>query len=142
VSLNNTLKAARGCDRCGYRDNVRALEWAHRDDATAARTRTGKRILPADMLKPAGDGLTRYALRVWLQDIEGCDLLCATCHREDTFPQATDDAALLRRALDALDAIYERPTTIMGRMFDQGQAVHDARCEIKALLNHLKALED
>lgn len=141
ASLNDTIKAARGCDRCGYRANVRALEWAHRPGAPVARTKTGRRILPADMVKASGDGLTRYALRVWLQDLEGCDLLCATCHREDTFPEETPDRVLLQRALDALDALHERPTTIMGRFLDQGEEVFGARQQIKALLNHLHALD-
>lgn len=68
VSENQELlrqtKLASGCARCGYRDNVAALQLHHRDPATKIR-----------------GALSAHTSRPRLErEIAKCDVLCANCH--------------------------------------------------------------
>jgi hypothetical protein len=63
------LKSERGCDRCGYSANPRALQFHHLDPTTkiAAVTRM----------------IGKYVWETVLAEIEKCVLLCANCHAEE-----------------------------------------------------------
>jgi hypothetical protein len=85
-ALSEQVRSAIGCRDCGTRSPVVALAWAHRDEATKYRTRSGRVEDPADLCKASGDGRTRYALRVILAEWSKCDVLCANCHMLETWP--------------------------------------------------------
>jgi hypothetical protein len=89
-------KLARGCDRChgarlfGLSDAVisRSLEWHHRD--RDSKTWTGAGHVHPGRPRPF-QGCAAYHEFLWRigdpEITEGCDLLCALCHR-----QAEDEA--------------------------------------------------
>lgn len=66
------------CMVCGYKKCVQALEFHHRE---------GKDLHPARM----------FSNKTWVvikQELDKCDLLCATHHREETFKELAQDQVL------------------------------------------------
>lgn len=63
-----------GCKNCGYKKNISALEFHHRDP-------TKKKIVLD--LKSLGNN----SMKTILEELDKCDLLCANCHRELHNPQ-------------------------------------------------------
>lgn len=59
-----------GCSRCGYNENVAALEFHHRDPATKVRA--------VSTMSGAG----RPSLEA---EIAKCEVLCANCHAIETY---------------------------------------------------------
>ena len=81
-------KALIGCQKCGYRGHGSALQWAHLAKMEPARTASGKRIMPADMLKVSASGRTRYGVRTIAEELRKCRILCANCHALETWDNA------------------------------------------------------
>lgn len=75
----DAIKVQAGCDICDYRKNPAALQFDHIDPSTKYRTKNGKVVHPADMIKG-----NRYGLRTILAEIAKCRILCANCHAEWT----------------------------------------------------------
>lgn len=75
-SIVDRIKTDRGCAVCGYNAHACALDFDHLDPATKYRTRTGKLVHLADMVKGG-----RYGLPTILAEIRKCRVLCAICHR-------------------------------------------------------------
>lgn len=71
----NDLKVSRGCKRCQYRQHPAALDFHHRDGEK-------KEFSLAEAFN-GGYGMARI-----LAEIEKCDVLCANCHRIDTYEHA------------------------------------------------------
>jgi len=81
-TMVDTIKLSRGCeayDCQGYPRVASALQFDHLDPATKYRTRTGKLVHLADMVKGG-----RYALATILAEIAKCRVLCANCHAVHT----------------------------------------------------------
>lgn len=78
-SIVDRIKTDRGCELCGYDAYACALEFDHLDPATKYRTRTGKSVHLADMIKGG-----RYGLQTILAEIAKCRVLCAVCHAVHT----------------------------------------------------------
>jgi hypothetical protein len=74
------MKVTAGCQSCGYRADARALQFDHVDPAGKYRTRSGRLVHIADMVK--GE---RYALATILAEIRKCRVLCANCHAVHTY---------------------------------------------------------
>ena len=81
-------KAEIGCQKCGFRGHGSALQWAHLAGLSPARTSSGTRIMPADMLKVSASGRTRYGVRTIAEEIRKCRILCANCHALETWTDA------------------------------------------------------
>jgi len=62
-------KLARGCDKCGYNKSASALDFHHRDPTTKVLNVSG----------------THYAWSRVEAEIAKCDILCANCHREESY---------------------------------------------------------
>jgi hypothetical protein len=77
-------KLDNGCQICGYNRNPRVLQFSHRDPETKYRDRNGKVVEPSDMIK--GRLRPRYGPETVWNEISKCDVLCANCHAEKTFP--------------------------------------------------------
>jgi hypothetical protein len=75
----DTIKMTAGCQTCGYNADARALQFDHIDPAIKYRTRAGRLVHIADMVK--GE---RYALSTILAEIRKCRVLCANCHAVHT----------------------------------------------------------
>lgn len=71
----DTIKLESGCEACGYNAHPSALQFDHLDPATKYRTRSGKLVHLADMVKGG-----RYALATIMAEIAKCRVLCANCH--------------------------------------------------------------
>jgi hypothetical protein len=75
-TLNNArsrkCKKDLGCSVCGYAKNASALEWHHPTSVKEAH--------PTDALK--------RGWQAYQNEIMGCVLLCANCHREVHFPES------------------------------------------------------
>lgn len=71
----DSIKCDLGCAECGYNAHAAALQFDHIDPATKYRTRTGKIVHPADMIKGG-----RYSVATILAEIAKCRVLCANCH--------------------------------------------------------------
>ena len=85
------IKLSSGCIKCGYNKNPKALEFNHIDPSTKYRDRNGKTIDISRMALASGkDSLvkSRYSMKTILKEIEKCEILCANCHRETTFPDS------------------------------------------------------
>jgi hypothetical protein len=114
LALSENVRAASGCADCGTREPVAALHFDHIDPATKYRTKTGRAVHPADMVKASGDGSTRYALRTIIAEWAKCEVRCANCHHARTFPTrwiATPlpiDSAEQRTVARALDDARRR----------------------------------
>ena len=78
-SIVNSIKTERGCQYCGYNAYPCALQFHHLDPATKYRTRTGKLVHLADMVKGG-----RYGIQTILAEIAKCRVLCANCHAVHT----------------------------------------------------------
>ena len=78
-SIVNRIKTDRGCESCGYDAYACALQFDHLDPATKYRTRTGKLVHLADMVKGG-----RYGIETILAEIAKCRVLCANCHAVHT----------------------------------------------------------
>jgi hypothetical protein len=66
----------RGCERCGETD-WRTLDFHHRDPQQKL----------GDVPKLLASG---RSLKVVLHEIEKCDVLCANCHRKETYGKETE----------------------------------------------------
>ena len=89
-SLVDWIKLASGCIKCGYNKNPKALEFNHLDPASKYRDKNGKTVDIARMSLASGKNSaekSRYSIKTILAEIEKCEILCANCHREHTFPQ-------------------------------------------------------
>ena len=75
----DAIKLAAGCELCGYRAEACALDFDHLNPENKYRTRTGRLVHVADMVK--GE---RYGLPTILEEISKCRVLCANCHRVHT----------------------------------------------------------
>jgi hypothetical protein len=64
------------CQKCGYNKNYAAIEFHHRN--------ASDKSFQLDMRS-----LSNRSLKVILEEIQKCDLLCANCHREIHHPQLT-----------------------------------------------------
>lgn len=78
-SIVDRIKTDRGCESCGYDAYACALQFDHLDPATKYRTRTGKLVHLADMVKGG-----RYGIETILAEIAKCRVLCANCHAVHT----------------------------------------------------------
>lgn len=78
-SIVDRIKTDRGCEACGYNAYACALQFDHLDPATKYRTRTGKLVHLADMVKGG-----RYGIETILAEISKCRVLCANCHAVHT----------------------------------------------------------
>lgn len=77
------IKMVQGCqskDCMGHPSIPAALDFDHIDPATKYRTRTGKTVHPADMVKGG-----RYSLPTILREIAKCRVLCKNCHAVHTY---------------------------------------------------------
>lgn len=78
-AIVNRIKVSRGCEMCGYNAHPVALEFDHIDPASKYRTRSGRLVHLADMVKGG-----RYGLETILAEISKCRVLCANCHAVHT----------------------------------------------------------
>jgi len=86
VELVRAAKLLIGCQICGY-SSEGALQWAHLEGLEPLRTRSGARVMPADMAKVTPSGRTRYGIRTIADEIRRCRVLCANCHGRETWDQ-------------------------------------------------------
>jgi hypothetical protein len=87
----DSIKLESGCIKCGYKKNPKALEFNHIDPATKYRDRNGKSVDIARMALASGKNSaekSRYSIKTILLEISKCEILCANCHREHTFPDS------------------------------------------------------
>lgn len=75
----DAIKRANGCVICGWNVHPAGLEFDHMDPATKYRTRDGRLVHLADMVKGG-----RYSLDTILAEIAKCRVLCANCHAVHT----------------------------------------------------------
>lgn len=71
----DAIKSASGCVLCGWNVHPSGLHFDHLDPATKYRTRKGRIVHLADMIKG-----NRYSLPTILAEIAKCRVLCANCH--------------------------------------------------------------
>ena len=93
-SIVDTIKLESGCVKCGYNRNPKALEFNHLDPANKYRDRNGKTVDIARMALASGKNSAekaRYSMKTILAEISKCEILCANCHREHTFPDSNVD---------------------------------------------------
>ena len=86
------IKLEAGCRICGYKRNPKALEFNHLDPALKYKDRNGKSVDISRMTLTSGSTdqvKSRYSMKTILLEISKCEILCATCHREITYPQDT-----------------------------------------------------
>ena len=71
------IQKKRGCKRCGYSEDVRALQWAHIDPAYKSRkSKTSDWMSPGQM--------TFVSLKRFIQHLRLFKVLCANCHQIET----------------------------------------------------------
>jgi hypothetical protein len=68
----HALKVERGCARCGYNRDPRALQFHHRD---------GRNGSPHIMT------MNTWSWDKVAAEIDKCDILCANCHAIETHPE-------------------------------------------------------
>ena len=73
------IKLKAGCQICGYAKHPAALSFDHIDPSTKYKTRSGKKVNVADMVKGG-----RYAWKTIAEEINKCRILCMNCHMEIT----------------------------------------------------------
>lgn len=73
--IADSIKMEKGCEMCGFNAHPSALQFDHIDPATKYRTKTGKIVHPADMIKGG-----RYSIKTVMVEIAKCRVLCANCH--------------------------------------------------------------
>lgn len=83
----HAIQLERGCWNCGYRKNLRAIDFAHIDRLTKYRTKDGVPVHISKMLVQGGSG-PRYSENTILREINKCMVLCRNCHAEFDFPEA------------------------------------------------------
>jgi hypothetical protein len=101
LSLSESVRHHLGCFDCERDKPVAALRFDHRDRSTKYRTRTGRAVHPADMVKADGQGFTRYSIRTILAEWAKCDVRCTVCDARALFPASANgprpfDPALLK----------------------------------------------
>ncbi len=89
-ALSEHVRHSMGCFDCWLQTPVAALRFDHRDRATKYRTKTGRAVHPADMVKAGGDGFTRYSIRTILAEWSKCDIRCSVCDARILFPESAD----------------------------------------------------
>ena len=90
-AMIDNYKVTTGCIDCGFTGTPAALHFDHRDPSTKYRTRTGRAVHPADMIKAGRDGYPRYSWATILGEISKCDVRCANCHAARTTRQQLAD---------------------------------------------------
>ena len=86
--VTDEIKLSAGCALCGYNKHPAALTFDHVNPENKYRTKTGKLVHLADMIKG-----NRYALKTIRAEIEKCRVLCFNCHMEETYTRQRDDYA-------------------------------------------------
>ena len=77
---------SRGCAECGACADI--LHFDHIDPATKYRTRNGRTVNPADMMKSGASASgMRYSRATIMAEIRKCRVLCGTCHDEHSAHQ-------------------------------------------------------
>ena len=76
------IKLKAGCQICGYAKHPAALSFDHIDPSTKYKTRSGKKVNVADMVKGG-----RYAWKTIAEEINKCRILCMNCHMEINHPR-------------------------------------------------------
>lgn len=72
VDYLNKIKLSKGCKQCGYKKNPAALHFHHCDSNTK--------------LFNIGQSKSVKGLQQIKKEIKKCDILCANCHAEITWP--------------------------------------------------------
>lgn len=67
------IKLRNGCSLCGYNKNPAALDFHHRENKVGAISIVRN----------------NFGLKKLLEEIDKCEILCANCHRELTYPHAS-----------------------------------------------------
>ena len=75
--LAKVVKLLVGCEVCGYSRISFALDLDHLDASTKARTKSGKVIEPSD-------GFRNWSIKTSIAEIQKCQILCSTHHKEKT----------------------------------------------------------
>jgi hypothetical protein len=83
--ITDAIKLSTGCEICGYRKHPAALCFDHKIPAEKYRTKSGKKVHLADMIKG-----NRYSLPTILKEIAKCRILCHNCHMEYTHGEQRD----------------------------------------------------
>lgn len=86
-ALIDSYKVSNGCSACGFDSHPAALHFDHIDAATKYRTRVGRPVHPADMVKGGRDGFPRYSWATILGELSKCRVMCANCHAARTTEQ-------------------------------------------------------
>jgi hypothetical protein len=76
------IKLKAGCVICGYNKHPAALSFDHIDPSNKYRTKSGKKVNVADMVKGG-----RYAWTTIAEEIQKCRILCMNCHMEVNHPR-------------------------------------------------------
>jgi hypothetical protein len=76
------IKLKSGCQICGYNKHPAALSFDHINPENKYRSKSGKTIHIADMVKNK-----RYSWEVIREEISKCRILCVNCHMEVTHPR-------------------------------------------------------
>jgi hypothetical protein len=73
------IKLSSGCEICGYNKHPAALSFDHFNSDHKYKTKSGKKVQIADMVKNG-----RYAWKTIAEEIQKCRILCMNCHMEET----------------------------------------------------------
>jgi hypothetical protein len=76
------IKMTAGCEICGYNSHPAALSFDHFNPENKYKTKSGKKVHVADMVKGG-----RYAWKTIAEEINKCRVLCMNCHMEVTHPR-------------------------------------------------------
>ena len=85
----SAYKKRKGCAVCGYQHHPRALHWDHLDQSTKSSvTKQGYKNNAYN--RNSGGGMYRlyskkYSVKLLIQEIRKCQLLCANHHAEKTY---------------------------------------------------------
>jgi hypothetical protein len=72
------------CVRCGYSKSFAALDFHHRSEEPTSRGKPNKRKIRTVSHLLAIN--LPWAWEAAIEEAKKCDLICANCHRELTFP--------------------------------------------------------
>jgi hypothetical protein len=78
----DAYKSALGCEMCGWNVHPSGLDFDHYLPKGKYRTRSGKLVHLADMIKG-----NRYSLATVQAEVKKCRVICANCHRVYTHTQ-------------------------------------------------------
>jgi hypothetical protein len=84
-------KLAKGCVKCGYRNNSACLHFDHR--VRSDKSPITKSGYKNNQHNPNSSGgfyrlyKKKYPLKMLMEEIRKCDLVCANCHGEKTYPK-------------------------------------------------------